>query len=143
MQNNSQFLFVYGSLLSGFKSPAYEYLFRYFNYVNEASVTGTIYDMGNYAVATGTDSGRIIKGELYEIKDPNELSFVLAQLDDYEGLYPDDEQEKPQYIRSLTEAKLGNGTAVQAMVYWYNGDVANQPIVNLESMMDYIRLKNS
>ena len=44
-------LFVYGSLLSGFKSQAYEYISRFFNLVGKAKVKGKLYDMGDYPAA--------------------------------------------------------------------------------------------
>jgi gamma-glutamylcyclotransferase (GGCT)/AIG2-like uncharacterized protein YtfP len=41
-------LFVYGSLRSGFRSPAYEYISRYFTFVANAKVRGELYDLGSY-----------------------------------------------------------------------------------------------
>ncbi len=142
MQTHSHFLFVYGSLLSGFKSPAYEYISKYFRLRGNASVKGTIYDMGTFPVGTSNDTGRIIKGELYEIRNPKELSFILAQLDDYEGLYPDDGEEiyyKRELVTTTTEA----GDEVIAWIYWYNKDVEGKPIIELEHMMDYLERKQS
>ncbi len=132
----SHFLFVYGSLLSGFKSPAYEYIYKYFNLKGVASVKGTIFDMGTFPAGTSVDTGRTIKGELYEILNPKELSFVLAQLDDYEGLYPD-EGEEVYYRRDLTDVVTEQGEVVSAWIYWYNGDTSNKPIVESDNMIDY------
>ncbi|MCH5600345.1 gamma-glutamylcyclotransferase family protein [Niabella ginsengisoli] len=137
MQTHSHFLFVYGSLLSGFKSPAYEYISKYFKLKGEALVKGTIYDMGTFPVGTPVDTGRFIKGELYEIKNPKELSFILAQLDDYEGLYPDD-GEDIYYKRDLVETNLESGENIIAWIYWYNKDVEGKPIVESDNMMDYL-----
>ena len=44
-------LFVYGSLLSGFKSPAYDYISRYFDLVSDGKVKGLLFDMGEYPAA--------------------------------------------------------------------------------------------
>ncbi|MGN7784525.1 gamma-glutamylcyclotransferase family protein [Niabella sp. 22666] len=142
MQTHSHFLFVYGSLLSGFKSPAYEYISKYFKLRGNASVKGTIYDMGTFPVGTSNDTGRIIRGELYEIRNPKELSFILAQLDDYEGLYPDD-GEDIYYKRELVATTTEAGDEVIAWIYWYNKDVEGKPIIELEHMMDYMERKQS
>lgn len=136
MHPNTQLLFVYGSLLSGFKSPAYEYIFQHFNFLGEGKVKGTIYDLGEYAVGTNNETGRFIKGELYEIKHPHEWSFILAQLDDYEGLNPDDEGIA-DFKRSVVEVTLNDGSTKQAWIYWFIGDINNRPIVPLESMIEY------
>lgn len=138
MQTHSHYLFVYGSLLSGFKSPAYEYISKYFKLISTATVKGTIYDMGTYPVGTSNDTGRFIKGELYEIRNPKELSFVLAQLDDYEGLYPDDGEEI-YYKRELVETTPEDGKKIIAWIYWYNRDVSDHPVVESENMLDYLK----
>lgn len=138
MQTHSHYLFVYGSLLSGFKSPAYEYIARYFQLKGIATVTGTIYDMGTYPVGVAEDTGRSIKGELYEIRNPKELSFVLAQLDDYEGLYPDDGEEI-YYQRALVPAVTAAGDEVVAWIYWYNRKVSGKPVIESDNMIDYLK----
>lgn len=140
MQTHSHFLFVYGSLLSGFKSPAYEYIFKYFKLKGEACVHGTIYNLGEYPVGTSHQTGRLIKGELYEIRNAKELSFVLAQLDDYEGLYPDDGEEV-HYKRELVEANLDGSESVVAWVYWFTGDISDKPIIESDNMLDYFSNK--
>ena len=141
MQTHSHYLFVYGSLLSGFRSPAYEYISKYFKLTGTATVTGTIYDMGTYPVGTSHNTGRFIKGELYEVRNPKELSFVLAQLDDYEGLYPDDGEEI-YYKRELVEATLETGEKIIAWVYWYSFPVDGKPIIEAQSLMDYLEKNN-
>lgn len=141
MQDHSRFLFVYGSLLSGFKSPAYEYISKYFILKGNATVKGTIYNMGSYPVGTSNDTGRHIKGELYEIRKPKELSYVLAQLDDYEGLYPDDGEEI-YYQRELVEVITESSEKMIAWIYWYIKDVTDKPVIESENMLDYLDNNN-
>ncbi|MEE6187162.1 hypothetical protein PIECOFPK_00290 [Mycovorax composti] len=138
MSTQSEYLFVYGSLLSGFKSPAYEYIARYFNLVGTATVVGTIYDMGTFPVGTPHDTGRLIKGELYKIRNLKELSFAFAQLDDYEGMFVDEEEEYDNnYARALTEATLETGEKVTTWVYWYYKEAKDLPILDIDNMLDY------
>ncbi len=133
MQTN--LLFVYGSLLSGFKNSAYEYIRRYFRLMGHASVKGTMYDMGDFPVVCPVDTGRVIQGELYEIINPNELSYAMAQLDDYEGLYPEEGQEV-YYEREAVDINF-NGETFTAWVYWYNRDVSDKRIVESGDMRTY------
>ena len=79
-------LFVYGSLRSGFRSPAYEYISRYFVFVGDARVRGKLFDLGSYPAGIKTNDNTFIVGELYTIKSENEFAWAIGQLDDYEGV---------------------------------------------------------
>lgn len=132
-------LFVYGSLLSGFKSHAYDYIKRYFKLLGEASVTGTMYDLGTHPVAISKNTGRTIKGELYEIINPHELSFAIAQIDDHEGMYPE-EGEEVFFEREAADI-IFNGATITAWIYWYNRDVSDKPVVESGDMREYAKEK--
>ena len=121
MEDNIQYLFVYGSLHSGFKNPAYEYLSQHFELIGAAVAQGSLFHNEKYPIAIATTDDHIIKGELYKIKKMEEFEWVIAQLDDYEGLnvMPG---ETSLYKRSITEVNTGSGT-VAAWVYWYNGSI--------------------
>jgi gamma-glutamylcyclotransferase (GGCT)/AIG2-like uncharacterized protein YtfP len=113
--------------MSGFKSPAYEYMSRYFNLVAPAKIRGKLYDMGEYPAAIPVHEDVFIKGELYSIKNEPEFPYAIGQLDDYEGTKP--EPGEPQlYRRELAEVMYDNATT-KAWVYWYNGDVSGKPLV--------------
>jgi gamma-glutamylcyclotransferase (GGCT)/AIG2-like uncharacterized protein YtfP len=133
-------LFVYGSLRSGFKSDAYHYVSKYFKLIGNATAKGILYDMGNFPVATATTSEKFIVGELYEILDSNAFDFVIAQIDDYEGLYSED-HEAALYKRDLTNIFI-NETTTKAWVYWYCGSVNDKPIVESGDVLEYFRQKN-
>ena len=132
-------LFVYGSLRSGFKSPAYEYISRYFRFVCDAKVKGKLYDLGEYCAGITSDDDGFIIGELYEIKDEGEFSWAIAQLDDYEGIHVESD-EMQLYRREIADAHHENETT-SAWIYWYNGDVANKPVVSSGDILDYLKNK--
>jgi gamma-glutamylcyclotransferase (GGCT)/AIG2-like uncharacterized protein YtfP len=132
-------LFVYGSLRSGFHSPAYEYISRYFDLLGEATVRGELYDLGTFPAAIPTDKNLFILGELYRIKNISEFSWAIGQLDDYEGV--DVAFDEVQlYRRELTTAYC-NQQAFPAWIYWYNGEVAGKPRIESGDVLDYIRQK--
>jgi gamma-glutamylcyclotransferase (GGCT)/AIG2-like uncharacterized protein YtfP len=118
-------LFVYGSLLSGFKSPAYEYISRFFNLIGKGKVKGKLYDMGEYPAATPASEDVFIQGESYLIKNESEFSWAIGQLDDYEGITPEP-GEVPLYRRELTSVIMDDKT-ITAWIYWYNGSIIGKP----------------
>src|SRR6266508_214975 len=95
-------LFVYVSLRSGFRSPAYEYISRYFDLIVEAKVKGELYDLGSYPAAKPTEENKFISGELYSIRNENEFGWAIGQLDDYEGVNVAFDETK-LYQREITE----------------------------------------
>lgn len=126
MEKRVTHLFVYGSLRSGFHSPAYNYVSRYFTLVGAAKAKGLLLDMGDYPVAVATNHQQFIVGELYNITNPNAFDFAIAPLDDYEGINTEPD-EVQLYIRTLTEVQIDNRTTT-AWVYWYSGDTTGKSL---------------
>jgi gamma-glutamylcyclotransferase (GGCT)/AIG2-like uncharacterized protein YtfP len=133
-------LFVYGSLRSGFRSHAYEYISRFFILVGEGKVRGRLYDLGEYPAACPTTDDAFISGELYAVKDASEFPWAIGQLDDYEGVDVEKEEEQ-LYRRELTDVFTKDKT-VKAWIYWYNGDVKGKPVVASGDILEYMRSKN-
>jgi gamma-glutamylcyclotransferase (GGCT)/AIG2-like uncharacterized protein YtfP len=133
-------LFVYGSLRSGFKSPMYEYISRYFSFGGDARVKGKLFDLGPYPAGVPTGDSSYITGELYVAKDESEFSWAIGQLDDYEGIDVE-EGETPLYQRELTEVYM-NDKVVKAWIYWYHGDVSGKPVIESGDLIQYIEAKN-
>lgn len=132
-------LFVYGSLRSGFHSPVYEYISRFFRFIGEARVRGKLFDMGSYPAGVPGNDNHFIVGELYQAKNEHEFSWAIGQLDDYEGVSvePDEVQ---LYRREVTEVQL-NGGLTQAWIYWYNGDTQGRPLIASGDLMEYMKQK--
>jgi len=131
-------LFVYGSLRSGFKSPAYEYLRRFFSFEGEAKVKGQLFNMGPYPAAVPFPDGFIV-GELYTIRSEAEFGWAIGQLDDYEGVSvePDEIQ---LFKRELVDVYIENKTT-PAWIYWYKGSVEGKPIIESGDVIQYLQQK--
>jgi len=132
-------LFVYGSLRSGFRSPVYEYISGYFNFIGEARVKGKLFDMGSYPGGVPSNDGTFIIGELYSIRDEAEFSWAIGQLDDYEGVNVESD-EVQLYRRELTDVFIKN-EIIPAWIYWYNGDVSGKPVIASGDLMEYLGSK--
>jgi gamma-glutamylcyclotransferase (GGCT)/AIG2-like uncharacterized protein YtfP len=132
-------LFVYGSLRSGFKSPAYEYISRFFSFAGDAKVRGKLFDLGPYPAGVPTNEETFIVGELYTMKDELEFGWAFAQLDDYEGVSvePDEIQ---LYKRELVEVFINDNTTL-AWIYWYNGNVEGKPLIESGDLIQYLQQK--
>jgi len=141
MNNTIYQLFVYGSLRSGFRNSAYEYLARYFHLIGDATVKGKLYDMGQYAAAVSTGEEKFIHGELYAINDPAEFDWAIAQLDDYEGVNVE-AGEHPLYKREIANVYRDEDESV-AWIYWFNGETSGFPEVMSGDMMQYLQQKNN
>ena len=140
MSTTSSKIFVYGSLRSGFRNPAYEYLTRYFKYSGEALVKGKFFDAGSHPVALATNDEHFILGELYTMNSEEEFSWAFTQLDDYEGLNVL-VGEIPLYKRSMVEV-YQNGETQIAWIYWYNQSVDGMPEIETGDVMRYLQQKN-
>jgi len=139
-QLKSDYLFVYSSLMKGFKSREYDYISQYFCFVSNGKVKGILSDLGHIPVATPSSEGHFIKGELYQIKNTDDFSFAIGQLDDYEGVRPEAD-EIQLYKRELTTVYKEDESAVNAWIYWYQGNVVGKPVITSGDVMEYIRSK--
>jgi gamma-glutamylcyclotransferase (GGCT)/AIG2-like uncharacterized protein YtfP len=140
MNNDTLQLFVYGSLRSGFQHAAYQYLSKYFHLIGNATVKGKLYDMGEYPVAIATENERFIIGELYQINTAEEFSYAIGQLDDYEGLFPE-EGETTLYKRETVTVYCNNQQST-AWIYWFNGSIDNLPEIASGDVLEYMQQKN-
>jgi gamma-glutamylcyclotransferase (GGCT)/AIG2-like uncharacterized protein YtfP len=129
-------LFVYGSLRSGFHSPVYEYISRFFKFIGEAKVRGKLFDMGSYPAGIPTNDHQLITGELYQAKNEHEFSWAIGQLDDYEGVSVEAD-EVQLYRREIAEVHF-NGQVTHAWIYWYNGDISGRPLISSGDLMQYL-----
>ncbi len=140
MENNLTRIFVYGSLRSGFQNPAYGYISKYFTLISKAKVKGKLHDMGSFPVAVPSDDESYIIGELYEHNKPAEFSWAIGQLDDYEGVMPEDD-EVQLYKREKVTVYYADITT-DAWIYWYTGKIDDQPVIPSGDVFDFIHQKS-
>ncbi|CAN5866063.1 gamma-glutamylcyclotransferase [soil metagenome] len=140
MQNSTYQLFVYGSLRSGFRNPAYQYLTQYFRLLGEAVVKGKFYDKGPHPVAIPAADESFINGELYVLNNPEEFNWVIEQLDDYEGLNVE-AGEKAMYKRELVTV-FQEAVPSQAWIYWYNESIEGMHEIATGDVLKYLLDKN-
>lgn len=140
MQTDIYQLFVYGSLRKGFHHPAYQYISKYFTLIGDAKVKGVLYDLGDYPAAVPVFTDNFIVGELYTLKNTDEFSWAIAQLDDYEGVHAE-LGELPLYRREVVTV-FCNGLSSFAWIYWYKGDISGHTIIKSGDVLQYLHEKN-
>jgi gamma-glutamylcyclotransferase (GGCT)/AIG2-like uncharacterized protein YtfP len=113
----AQQLFVYGTLRSGMSHR--HVLEGRATLVCEASVGGSLFDVGEYpgAVASASPSDRVV-GELYRV-DVAEAAALFAELDRYEGFDPA-RPASSEFVRVRIGARTEGGGSVEAWMYRYN-----------------------
>lgn len=131
----SKHLFVYSSLLKGFHKSSYHYITQFFSFVSNAKVKGIASEVEDELFASPSGNNSFIEGELYQLNDENDFSYVIGQLDDYEGLIVE-QGEKPAYRRELTTVYKDDGEPTEAWIYWFNGDVSGKPIAATDNIVD-------
>ncbi len=114
---NNTYLFVYGTLRRETNSEMFKLLAKHADFVSNASYQGKLYKIDNYpGVIPSPNPTDIVKGEVYQLHDPN---LILPQLDQYEECGPGF-AEPTEYMRELWEVRLENGQLIQAWLYRYN-----------------------
>ena len=139
MNDAIQLLFVYGSLRSGFHGPAFQYITPYFKHLADGKVKGRLYDLGDYPAALPATDDHFIIGELYQANSPDEFNWAISQLDDYEGVHPE-EGEVQLYERTVTTVYTNDGE-YPAWIYWYKCDVTDKPVIESGDVLEYLRQK--
>ena len=120
-----EYLFVYGTLLSSLNSPAGSVLKMYAERISPATIRGRLYDIGGYpglvlADDEGAGKGEVVYGELYLIREKENL---LSALDEYEGCSPRFPEPR-EYKRKVIPVITPEGNQVQAWAYLYNWDLS-------------------
>jgi len=115
MNENDQYLFVYGTLLDE-SNPYGVFLKENSRFYRDGRFRGALYNIGNYPGAVFLPASEtFVHGSIFSIGDPK---TVLKELDDYEG-FGDDFAQPNEFIRELATVETGNGP-VSCWVYLYN-----------------------
>jgi len=108
-------LFVYGTLRRDPSHDMFHLLAKYGRFMGDATVSGRLFDLGEYPGMISSDNAGQVVGEVYEI-DPTCWDRVIARLDEYEGCSPEDPQPH-EYRRELVNTRLTSGRMLPAWAY--------------------------
>src|SRR5215510_9486693 len=108
-----KYLFVYGTLRPAIGRAESRCLIEMMKLVGRGSVTGRLYDLGEYPGAVLDEAGGTkIIGDLLEL--PDNPQFIKT-LDDYEGYFEDDTRAS-LFLRSRCLANLDDGREFESWI---------------------------
>ena len=123
-------LFVYGTLRKDFGLELPERITNNLLFVAHGKVSGVLYDLGAYPGAVPASGGEKITGDVYRIKDAEN---VFAVLDAYEG---------PGYRRQKAEVTMASNEHAEVWMYWYTGAVNERQRITGTDYLDYLKIKD-
>jgi len=131
----TDFVFFYGTLMSGFKRPGRQRLDARLTPVGRGSIHAALFDVGLYPAAIPA-SDALVQGELHRMNDES----VLRELDDIEGFRPE-QPDASLYLRLETPVTLSDGRTENAWTYFYNAPLGSSPRIESGDYLDYLRVK--
>ena len=111
----TDFVFFYGTLMSGFKRQGRARLDHSLKAVGRGSISAALFDLGIYPAAVPASDSRVW-GEVHKMLDTD---AVLSALDEIEGYRPA-QPEASLYTRAEMPVTLDDGNTANAWVYLYN-----------------------
>jgi len=118
MENGTEYLFVYGTLLDE-SNPYAVFLKENSRFFQKGRFKGELYNIGNYPGAIVNQmAGTFVYGSIFLLNDPNS---VLNELDDYEG-FGDDFVQPNEFVRKLIEVETEDAM-LSCWVYLFNHPV--------------------
>jgi len=131
----SNYIFVYGTLMRSFSHPMHNVLTKFANFVSEAKVNGRLYEIDGYPGLILTKEKIFVEGELYKINDKKRLFDLLDIYEECSSEFP-----KPhEYKRVIANTFLSDGNTINAWLYVYNHSVDPAKLIKSGNY----RLKNS
>jgi gamma-glutamylcyclotransferase (GGCT)/AIG2-like uncharacterized protein YtfP len=132
-----EYLFVYGTLRKGYDLKLKDKVSDHLQYVGQAKVGATMYDLGRYPGAVRNNKGDEVVGEVFLLDDPVR---VLRVLDKYEGI--GEKASASEFVRKRNRVKLRSGKDVMAWVYWYNFDPTGKIRIRHKNYLNYLKNKS-
>jgi gamma-glutamylcyclotransferase (GGCT)/AIG2-like uncharacterized protein YtfP len=126
MPINSDFLFTYGTLMSGYDNQFAERLKNLSEFYDKGTFPGTLYKVSWYPGAVYQESSEsVVYGEIYRLSDADQL---LPELDEYEDVF--DDETASLYLRKVVPVTLPDGTILHCWAYIYNQSVDDIEIIS-------------
>ena len=122
-----RFLFVYGTLLRGSASVESWQRRVQAEFAGRGRIKGKLYDLGEYPGAIA-DAEQVVRGEVYELRSPDDAVKILDELDEYEGYFPL-RPKKSLFVRRVTSVVMDDGGNTKAWVYFFNGPVDENDLI--------------
>jgi gamma-glutamylcyclotransferase (GGCT)/AIG2-like uncharacterized protein YtfP len=128
---NKNYLFVYGTLRKGYDLKLKSQVAGELEYIGQAKMEGSLYDIGRYPGAVKEKSSQEIVGDVFFVNNPDKVFKIL---DKYEG---------NEFNRERNKVHLRSGKSVNAWVYWYNQKPEARKRIFYKDYLNYLKFKKS
>jgi gamma-glutamylcyclotransferase (GGCT)/AIG2-like uncharacterized protein YtfP len=130
----TDFVFFYGTLMSGFRRPGGVRLDRNLALVGRGTVEAKLFDLGEYPAAIRTAGGKV-RGEVYRMLD---VRSVLRVIDEFEGCRVGSPRNS-LYAREEVPVTLDSGESLLAWAYFYNAPLGRARRIASGDYAGYVR----
>lgn len=126
--NNTDYLFVYGTLRNDYDLKLKNRFSKDMEYIGKAKVEASLYDLGEYpgAIKEKNNTNEVI-GDVFLINDSNKIFKIL---DKYEG---------EEFRREKDRVRLKSGKLLNAWIYWYNLKPDENRKIKYKDYLNYLR----
>ena len=126
IEENTEYLWVYGTLKSTHSHPMQLKLRQYAHFVHTGIYQGKLYRIDWYPALVPSDHpSDVVHGEVYQIQN---RQLLFQALDQYEG-YSGSDLENSEYIRKIESVKTEDGCSLNCWMYVYNRSVDSYPVI--------------
>jgi len=132
----TDFVFFYGTLMSGFQRPGRARLDRVFTPAGRGWIHAALFDLGIYPAAVPASDSRVW-GEIYRMLD---TESVLSTLDEIEGLSIT-EPDKSLYLREEIPVTFEDGRVGSAWVYFYNAPLGRAERIDSGDYLEHLKVR--
>lgn len=139
MEEDSQYLFVYGTLRDPSVNHKAHYLKQNATLIGGAEIQAKLYKVSWYpAIVLSESPSDKVYGEIYKLDEQNK-EVVLHEIDGYEGIY-DSNDDSEEYERVITTAQSLDGKSFKCWVYNYKASIGKAQQI---TPGDYIKFLES
>ena len=132
----TDFVFFYGTLMSGFQRPGRARLDRVLTPAGRGWINAALFDLGIYPAAVPASDSRVW-GEIYRMLD---TESVLSSLDEIEG-FSISEPDKSLYIREEIPVTFEDGRVGNAWVYFYNAPLGRAARIDSGDYLEHLKVR--
>jgi len=129
-------VFFYGTLMAGFDRRRRAGIDDRLTYMGRGSIRAALFDLGFYPAAVPAPDGSV-RGEVYEMSDPETVLTALDSIEGYSPAHPD----RSLYLREEAAVTLPDGTDALAWVYFYNAPLGQAPRISSGDYLDYVKAR--
>ena len=128
-------VFFYGTLMSGFQRAGREPVNHELKLVGRGWISAALFDLGIYPAAVPAEDSQV-RGELYQMLEPNRVLRVLDEIEGYRSTEPD----ASLYTRVQRRVTLDDGRLTPAWVYFYNAPLGRAERIESGDYREHLKV---